>query len=58
MGIRRHPDQDINADFDEHAVVSTGREDEAAGVKAVIVSLQRGLDPDGCGAHGARRCPG
>ena len=43
MGNRRHPDQDINADFDEHAVVSTGREDEAAGVKAVIVSLQRGL---------------
>ena len=43
MGTRRHPDQDIDADFDEHAVVSTGREDEAAGVKAVMVSLQRGL---------------
>ena len=43
MGTRRHPEQDINADFDEHAIVSTGREDEAAGVKAVMVSLQRGL---------------
>ncbi len=52
MGTRRHPDQDINADFDEHAVVSTGREDEAAGVKAVIVSLQRGLTQMGRGAHG------
>jgi hypothetical protein len=47
VGTRRHPDQDIDADFDEHALVSTGREDEAAGVKAVMVSLQRGLTQTG-----------
>lgn len=43
MGTRRHPDRDIDASFDEHAVVTTGSEGEAAGVKAVMVSLQRGL---------------
>ena len=43
MGARRHPDRDIDADFDEHAMVVTGAEHEAAGVKAVLVSLQRGL---------------
>jgi molybdopterin-dependent oxidoreductase alpha subunit len=41
MGSRRHTDQD--ATFDEHGVVATGAQDEAAGVKAVMVSLQRGL---------------
>jgi molybdopterin-dependent oxidoreductase alpha subunit len=35
--------RDIAADYDEHAVVTTGAEHEAAGVKAVMVSLQRGV---------------
>jgi molybdopterin-dependent oxidoreductase alpha subunit len=43
VGTRRHPDRDIAASFDEHAVIATGAEHEAAGVKAVMVSLQRGL---------------
>jgi molybdopterin-dependent oxidoreductase alpha subunit len=43
MGTHRHPDRDIDADFDEHAVTVAGRKHEAAGVKAVLVSLQRGL---------------
>ena len=43
MGTRRHPDRDIDADFAEHAVTVAGRKHEAAGVKAVLVSLQRGL---------------
>ncbi len=47
MGIRRHPDHDIDATFDEHAVVASGAEHEAAGVKAVMVALQRGLEQMG-----------
>jgi molybdopterin-dependent oxidoreductase alpha subunit len=47
MGTRRHPDQDIDATFDEHAVAVTDREQEAAGVKAVMVSLRRGLEQMG-----------
>src|SRR6195952_2944778 len=48
MGIRRRltgrdVSQDIPAGYDEHAVVSTGAEGEAAGVKAVMVSMQRGV---------------
>jgi len=43
MGRRRHPEQDIDADFDEHAVAITGAEHEAAGVTAVMVALQRGV---------------
>ena len=43
MGTRRHRDRDIDVSFDEHAVVTTGGEGEAAGVTAVMVSLQRGL---------------
>ena len=35
--------QDIAVPYDEHAVVTSEREHEAAGVKAVMVSLQRGL---------------
>jgi molybdopterin-dependent oxidoreductase alpha subunit len=34
---------DIDASYDEHDVLVTGAEHEAAGVKAVMVSLQRGL---------------
>src|SRR3984893_14775552 len=47
MGTRRHPDRDIDAGFDEHAVTVAGPEHEAAGVKAVLVSLQRGLESMG-----------
>jgi hypothetical protein len=43
MSSRRHPDLDIDAAIDEHAVEVTGAEHEAAGVRAVLVSLQRGL---------------
>ncbi|MEZ0365046.1 FdhF/YdeP family oxidoreductase [Mycobacterium sp. pUA109] len=38
---------DIDADYDEHAVLATGPKREAAGVKAVLVSLQRGLSSMG-----------
>ena len=47
MGLRRHPARDVDATFDEHAVTVSGREHEAAGVKAVLVSLQRGLEQMG-----------
>src|SRR3954470_11506840 len=43
MAVRREITSDWNADYDEHAVISTGAEREAAGVKAVMVSLKRGL---------------
>ena len=48
MGIRRrmtgrNVTEDIAVTYDEQAVVSTGAEREAAGVKAVMVSLQRGV---------------
>src|ERR1700716_2827622 len=47
MGTHRHPDRDITADIDERAVKVAGPEHEAAGVKAVLVSLQRGLESMG-----------
>jgi molybdopterin-dependent oxidoreductase alpha subunit len=47
MGSRRHPDRDTDAAIDEHAVKVTGAEHEAAGVRAVMVSLQRGLESMG-----------
>ena len=34
---------DIAVKYDEHAVVTSGAEHEAAGVRAVMVSMQRGL---------------
>src|SRR6202048_844365 len=43
MGTRHHPDWDIDAGYDERAVMITPPAREAAGVKAVLVSLQRGL---------------
>ncbi|MDP9166820.1 MAG: FdhF/YdeP family oxidoreductase [Actinomycetota bacterium] len=48
MGMRRRltgrdVTRDIPVGYDEHAVVSTGAEHEAAGVKAVVVSMQRGV---------------
>src|SRR5579875_746221 len=36
-------DRDVDVGYDEHAVVATPPKREAAGVKAVLVSLQRGL---------------
>ena len=40
----KHDDQrDIDATFDEHAVQANGPEHEAAGLKAVMVSMQRAL---------------
>ncbi|MEW2483048.1 FdhF/YdeP family oxidoreductase [Mycobacterium sp. NPDC049093] len=39
--------RDIDADYDEHHVISTGAKDEAAGVKAVLVSMQRGFEQMG-----------
>ena len=47
MAVRREVTSDWNADYDEHAVISTGPEREAAGVKAVMVSLKRGLESMG-----------
>jgi molybdopterin-dependent oxidoreductase alpha subunit len=43
MPTRHKPDLDNDASFDEHAAVVSGAEHEAAGVKAVMVSLNRGL---------------
>jgi molybdopterin-dependent oxidoreductase alpha subunit len=47
MPTRRHPDTDIDAGIDEHDVAVSGVEHEAAGVKAVMVSLQRGVEQMG-----------
>ena len=47
MAVRREITSDWDADYDEHAVVSTGAEREAAGVKTVMVSLKRGLESMG-----------
>jgi molybdopterin-dependent oxidoreductase alpha subunit len=43
LGRRRDVTRDVDASYDEHAVVTTTAKHEAAGVKAVMVSLQRGL---------------
>jgi molybdopterin-dependent oxidoreductase alpha subunit len=53
LGRRRDVTRDFDADYDEHAVVTTGAEQEAAGVKAVMVSLQRGLQSMGAWRTGA-----
>ncbi|MGZ5380191.1 MAG: molybdopterin-dependent oxidoreductase, partial [Mycobacterium sp.] len=53
LGRRRDVTRDFDADYDEHAVVTTGPEHEAAGVKAVMVSLQRGLKSMGAWRTGA-----
>lgn len=39
--------EDVTADYDERDVVVTGAEHEAAGVKAVLVSMQRGFEQMG-----------
>jgi molybdopterin-dependent oxidoreductase alpha subunit len=43
LGRRRDVTRDVDASYDEHTVIATAAEHEAAGVKAVMVSLQRGL---------------
>jgi molybdopterin-dependent oxidoreductase alpha subunit len=53
LGRRRDVTRDFDADYDEHAVVATGPERQAAGVKAVMVSLQRGLKSMGAWRTGA-----
>ena len=47
MPSRRQPDQDIDAVVDERILEVSDREQEAAGVKAVMVSLRRGLESMG-----------
>jgi molybdopterin-dependent oxidoreductase alpha subunit len=47
MSTRRHPETDVDAEYDDHDVVITPREHEAAGVTAVMVSLHRGLEQMG-----------
>ncbi|WP_124712382.1 FdhF/YdeP family oxidoreductase [Mycolicibacterium nivoides] len=39
--------KDIDADYDEHNVISTGAKHEAAGVEAVLVSMRRGFEQMG-----------
>lgn len=39
--------RDIPADYDEHAITVTPQKHEAAGVRAVMVSMQRGLEQMG-----------
>src|SRR3954452_13570433 len=43
LGRRGDVTRDVDASYDEHAVVATAPEYEAAGVKAVMVSLKHGL---------------
>ncbi|MGB0436603.1 MAG: FdhF/YdeP family oxidoreductase [Mycobacterium sp.] len=47
MSARSSPNRDIDADIDEHQLTVTDREYEAAGVKAVMVSLQRSFESMG-----------
>src|SRR5262245_5979543 len=47
MPARRHPSRDTEVGYDEHALNIHSREHHAAGVKAVLVSLQRGLQQMG-----------
>ena len=47
MSTRRHRDRDIDAEVDERKLQVSDREEEAAGVKAVMVSLRRGLESMG-----------
>ncbi|MGV0834083.1 FdhF/YdeP family oxidoreductase [Mycolicibacterium thermoresistibile] len=51
MAIRfpqaRNTSRDVDADYDEHAVVVTQAQEQAAGVKGVLVSMQRALSSMG-----------
>jgi hypothetical protein len=38
MGLRRHPDRDIDATIDEHAVTVRGRS------KAIVIRLEKAWD--------------
>lgn len=53
LGKRRDATRDFDANYDEHAAVVTGPKREAAGVKAVMVSMQRGLKSMGAWRTGA-----
>src|SRR5215213_698351 len=53
LGRRRDVTRDVDASYDEHTVIATAAEHEAAGVKAVMVSLQRGLKSMGAWRTGA-----
>ncbi len=53
LGRQRDVTHDFDAEYDEQAVVATGPEHEAAGVKAVMVSLQRALKSMGTWRTGA-----
>ena len=41
------PSRDVSADYDEHAITVAPQKHEAAGVRAVMVSMQRGLEQMG-----------
>lgn len=47
MGRFRSTGRDVDRDYDEHRVTITPRKDEAAGVRAVMVALQRSLSQMG-----------
>ncbi|BBX74342.1 FdhF/YdeP family oxidoreductase [Mycobacterium shinjukuense] len=47
MRLHRPASRDFHADYDEHAVTVSPRKHEAAGVRAVLVSVQRGLQQMG-----------
>lgn len=47
LGRTRGTTHDVDVAYDEHSVTATGAEHEAAGVKAVMVSMQRGLEQMG-----------
>ncbi|ORW06996.1 hypothetical protein AWC16_22390 [Mycolicibacter longobardus] len=53
MGRFRSTGRDVDRDYDEHRVTITPRKDEAAGVRAVMVSLQRSLSQMGLLRTGA-----
>jgi len=53
MGRFRADGADIDSDYDEHGVRVTPRKNEAAGMRAVLVSLQRSLSQMGLWRTGA-----
>src|SRR2546423_8053890 len=57
LGRGRDGTRDVAVAYDEHAVAVTGAEHEAAGVTAVMVSLQRGLESMGAVRTAAAPAP-
>src|SRR5215467_2891330 len=53
MSIRRHPALDVLAGYYEHAFVVTAPKHDAAAVKPVLVSLQRGVESMGAARSAA-----